>query len=39
MTASSEEFFACLFILMADNVRYKGLKIELTNDFTMGKSN
>ena len=39
MTASSEEFFACLFTLLTDNGRYKGLKIELTNDFTMGKSN
>ena len=39
MTASSEEFLACLFILLADNGRYKGLKIELSNDFTMGQSN
>ena len=39
MTARSEEFLACLFILLADNSRYKGLKIELANDFTMGQSN
>ena len=39
MTASSEEFLACLFILMADNDWYKGLKIELANDFAMGQSN
>ena len=39
MTASSEEFLACLFILLADNGRYKGLKIELENDFTMGQLN
>ena len=39
MTTSSEEFIACLFILLADNGRYKGLKIELANDFTMGQSN
>ena len=36
MTASSEEFLACLFILLADNGRNKGLKIDLANDFTMG---
>ena len=39
MNASSEEFLACLFILLADNGRYKGLKIELKNDVTMGQSN
>ena len=39
MNASSEEFLACLFILLADNGRYKGLKIELENDFTMGQLN
>ena len=39
MTASSDEFLACLFILLADNGRYKGLEIELANDFTMGQSN
>ena len=39
MTASSEEFLVCLFVLLADNVRYKGLKIDLVNDFTMGQSN
>ena len=39
MTASSEEFLACLFILLADNVRYKGLNIDLEKDFTMGQSN
>ena len=37
--ASSEEFLAYLFILLEDNGRYKGLKIELANDFTMGQSN
>ena len=37
MTASSEKFLACLFILLADNRRYKGLNIELANDFTMGQ--
>ena len=37
LTASSEEFLACLFILLADNGRYKGLNIELVNDFTMGQ--
>ena len=39
MLASSEEFLACLFILLADNGRYKGLKIDIANDFTMGQSN
>ena len=39
MTASFEEFLACLFILLADNSRYKGLKIDLANYFTMGNSN
>ena len=39
MTASSGQFLACLFILLADNGRYKGLKIELENDFTMRQSN
>ena len=39
MTASSEEFLACLFILLADNGRYKGIKIEPANNFTMGQSN
>ena len=39
MTASSEEFLACLFILLADNGRYKGINIELANDLTTGKSN
>ena len=39
MTASSEEFLACLFILLADNGRYKGLKINMANDFNMGQSN
>ena len=36
MTASSKEFLAYLFILLADNGRYKGLKTELANDLTMG---
>ena len=36
MTASSKEFLACLFLLLADNGRYKGLNIDLANDFTMG---
>ena len=39
MTVRSEEFLACLFILLAENGRYKGLKIDLVNDFTMGQSN
>ena len=39
MNASSEEFLACLFILLADNGQYKGLKIELTNEFNTGQSN
>ena len=39
MTAISEEFLACLFIVLADNGRYKGLKIDLENDFTMGQLN
>ena len=39
MIASSKQFLACLFILLADNGRYKGLKIELANDFIMGQSN
>ena len=39
MTYSSEEFIACLFILLADNSRYKGHKINLANEFTMGHSN
>ena len=38
MTTSSNEFLACLFLLLADNGRYKGLNIELANDFTMGQS-
>ena len=39
MTASSEEFLACIFILLTDNCQYKGLKIDLANDFKMGQSN
>ena len=39
MTASSEEFLACIFILLADNARYKGLKINLADEFTMGQLN
>ena len=39
MTAISEEFLACLFILLVDNGRYKGLNIDLANDFTMWQSN
>ena len=39
MTASSQEFIACLFLLLADNGRYKALNIKLANDFTMGKLN
>ena len=39
MATSSKEFLACLFILLADNGQYKGLRIELANNFTMGKSN
>ena len=39
MTASSKEFLAFLFILMEDNGRYKGLKIELADNFTMGQLN
>ena len=39
MIASSKQFLACLFILLAYNGRYKGLKIEIANDFTMGQSN
>ena len=39
MTASSKEFLVCLFILLVDNCRYKGIKIELANDFTTGQSN
>ena len=39
MTASSGEFIACLFILLEYNGRYKGLKIELGNDFTIRQSN
>ena len=39
MTASSEEFLVCLCILLADNGQYKGLKIDMANDFTMGQSN
>ena len=37
MIASSEKFLACLFILLADNGRYKGIKIKLEKDFTMGQ--
>ena len=39
MNASSEDFLACLVILLEDNGRYKVLKIELAKDFTMGQSN
>ena len=39
MTTSSEEFLGCLFILLADNDGYNGLKIELSKNFTMGQSN
>ena len=39
MNASSEDFLACLIILLEDNGRYKVLKIELAKDFTMGQSN
>ena len=39
ITDSSEEFLACLFILLEDNGWYKVLKIELENDFTMGQLN
>ena len=39
MTASSEEFLACLFILLENNGRYKGLNIELSNYFTNGQLN
>ena len=38
-TASSKEFLACLFIILEDSGRYKGLKIELANDFDMGQFN
>ena len=38
MTASSEKFLACLFILLADNGWYKGLNIKLANNFTMIQS-
>ena len=34
---SSESFLACLFILMADNKRYKPLKDQLDNDYLMGR--
>ena len=39
ITAISEEFLTCLFILMADNGWYKGLNMDLPNDFTMAQSN
>ena len=39
MNASSEEFLVCLFILLTDIGRYKGLKIELENYFTMEQLN
>ena len=39
MTTSSEGFLACLFILLAENSQYKGLKIDMENDFTLGQSN
>jgi len=31
-----DEFLACLFILCADNKRYKGLKLALSNQFVFG---
>ena len=37
MASSCEEFLACLFIMMADNGRYKPLKTQLENDFLLGK--
>ena len=35
-TKSTEEFLACLFILLANNSRCKGLKEDLANAYTMG---
>eukprot|EP00957_Ditylum_brightwellii_P159642 12151929-Ditylum_brightwellii.AAC.1 len=32
-----EEYLACLFILVADGVRYQGLKQALDNQFLMDK--
>ena len=39
MNATSEGFLLCLFILLTENGRYKGLTINLENDFSMGQSN
>ena len=36
-TKSKEQFLACLFILMADKVKYKPIKDLLNNEFIMGK--
>ena len=34
---SSKAFLACLFVLMADNKRYKPLKDQLDNDYLLGR--
>ena len=34
---SNEQCLACLFILMADNVKYKPIKDLLNNEFLMSK--
>ena len=36
--SSCEEYLACLFIRVADNDRYKGLKTTLDNQFLLDKS-
>ena len=37
MACSCDEFLACIFIMMADDSRYKPLKTQLENDFLLGK--
>ena len=37
MASSCEEYPACLFLMMADDRRYKLLNTELENNFLMGK--
>ena len=37
MASSFKEYLTCLFLLMADNGRYKPLNTELENNFLLGK--
>ena len=37
LKSSSKAFLACLFILMADNAMFKPLKVQLENNYLLGK--